>query len=192
MKTAILIHGWAQKTKAYDAKYPTPSNSYWFPWLSKQLMLRDIHAVAIEMPRSFYPEYAVWKKEFERFDLDPETILVGHSCGGGFIIRWLSEHKDVRVDKVILVAPWVGNDPDQPFDDTFFRFEWDENLADRTTKLIVFNSTNDVKPVQDSLKVITKKLKGVHLIELQDKGHFTLNGMGTVEFPELLAECLND
>ena len=107
MKNAILVHGWVGKQEYYDERYPTASNSHWFPWLTKQLMIRDIHTVAVEMPNGFYPQYEVWKREFERFDITPETLLVGHSCGGGFLVRWLSE-TDQKVGRVVLVAPWIG------------------------------------------------------------------------------------
>lgn len=190
MSNAILVHGWAHKDEYYSPKYPTSSNSHWFPWLSKQLIIRDMHTVAIEMPTSYYPEYPKWKKEFERFDISPEIVLVGHSCGGGFLIRWLSENKEIRVNKLILVAPWVGTEPDQPFDETFFEFEWDENLYERTNALVMLSSTNDVKSVKESEEIIKRKLKNLNVIELENKGHFTLNGLGTVEFPELLEVCL--
>jgi predicted alpha/beta hydrolase family esterase len=190
MKTAILIHGWAYKDEFYDEKFPTSSNSHWFPWVSKQLMIRGVHVVAIEMPNSFYPEYSIWKKEFERFEIGEDTILVGHSCGGGFLIRWLSENK-IKVGKVILVAPWVGNDPDQPFDKSFFEFEWDKDIAERTSGLALINSTNDDPVIHESVDLIKSKVTNVKYIDLENKGHFTLYGMGTVEFPELLQELLS-
>ncbi len=33
-----------------------------------------------------YPTNSIWKKEFERFNITPQTVLVGHSCGGGFLV----------------------------------------------------------------------------------------------------------
>lgn len=30
-------------------------------------------------------------REFGRFEINTDTILVGHSCGGGFLLRWLSD-----------------------------------------------------------------------------------------------------
>lgn len=191
MQNAILVHGWATKREYYDPKYPSSSNNHWLPWLSKQLIIRDIHAVATEMPSSYYPEYYKWKKEFERFDVNPQTIAIGHSCGGGFLIRWLSENRDVVLDKLILVAPWVGTDPDQPFDDTFFDFEWDSNLFNRTNKLIMFSSINDDKAIKKSEAIIASRLQNLNIRELVNKGHFTLKDLGTVEFPELLAACLD-
>jgi predicted alpha/beta hydrolase family esterase len=191
MKKAILVHGWSHKNEFYDPKYPTLSNSHWFPWLSKQLMIRDVHTVAVEMPKPYSPSYQDWKKEFERFDITPETVLVGHSMGGGFLVRWLSENKEARVGKVILVAPWLGLDPDQDFDASFFDFEIDDKLANRTKGLVVFNSDNDVDEIQKSVSIIRDKLKGIKYKELANKGHFTLKGLGREEFPGLLGEIIS-
>ena len=186
-----MVHGWASKDEYYNPKYPSSSNSHWFPWLTKQLIIRDIHTVAVEMPTSYYPEYSKWKKEFERFDITPQTILVGHSCGGGFLIRWLSENTSIKVNKLILVAPWVGTDPDQPFDESFFDFTWDNNLFNRVNSLVMFSSTNDVESVKNSEKIIQKKLLNLRVIELKNRGHFTLHGMHTEQFPELLEACIS-
>ena len=190
MKNAILVHGWAKKAEYYDLKYPTPSNSYWFPWLSKQLSVKDIHTVALEMPKTYYPVYVDWKKEFERYDVTPETVLVGHSCGGGFLVRWLSENDQAKIGKVILVAPWMGIRPEQDFDETFFDFDVDHEIATRTEELIIFNSSNDVATIKESVDLLLEKVDNIKLIDLQNKGHFTLKGLGTEEFPELLEEML--
>ena len=190
MKNAILVHGWVSKQEYYDPTYPTASNSHWFPWLSKQLIIRDIHTVAVEMPKGYYPEYAVWKQEFERFDITPETILVGHSCGGGFLVRWLSE-TDKRVGKVVLVAPWLGYETDdEPFDETFFQFEIDPQIATKTRGLTIIASTNDGQGVQRSVKELQEKLENLNYIELENRGHFTRASLGTDAFPELLKEII--
>ena len=44
MKNAILVPGRPDKDEYYDSKYPTNSNSHWFPWLSKQLQIKDVFA----------------------------------------------------------------------------------------------------------------------------------------------------
>lgn len=190
MNQAILIHGWASKSEFYNANYPTASNSHWFPWLSKQLMVRDIHAVALEMPQGYYPRYDVWKRELERFDISEDTILVGHSCGGGFLVRWLTEN-DVKVGKVVLVAPWLGDDQgSEPFDESFFDFTIDGNIVNKTKGITIIHSTNDQDSVQKSVKTLRAQLKGFKYVELENKGHFTLKSLGTEEFPELLHEIV--
>ena len=192
MKNAILVHGWADKKEFYDPQYPTASNSHWFPWLTKQLMIHDIYTVAPEMPKGFYPEYAIWKKELERFDITPDTSLVGHSCGGGFLVRWLSESPEKNVGKVILVAPWLGiNFSDEPFDDKFFNFEIRRAIAEQTAGLYIFNSTDDMPAVLESVSILRNKLENIQYREFNDKGHFTKTSLGTEEFPELLEELLD-
>lgn len=191
MKSAILIHGWNTKEEHYDPKKPTASNDHWFPWLTKQLMMQDIHTVAIEMPNGYYPEYDVWKRELERFEVHEGTILVGHSCGGAFLIRWLSENPDRKVGKVVLVAPWLGLGFDHaPFDKAFFDFELVRTIAEQTKGLHVFSSANDFPDVVQSVDIIRKKIDDIIYHDFADKAHFTKTDLGTEEFPELLEELL--
>jgi len=195
MKKAILIHGWGDKNEFYSHEIPTASNSHWFPWLSKQLMIRDIHTVAIEIPNSFYPEYDVWKRELERFEIDEDTVLIGHSCGGGFLLRWLSEN-NVKVGKVVLVAPWLGimragaEAWKDPFDETFFQFEFDMGLVSKTAGVVLFESMDDGGQIKESVEIIKREVDSLKVVTFEDKGHFTLRDMGTVEFPELLEEVV--
>ena len=93
----------------YSQDYPSLSNCHWYPWLQKQLLVHRWQPKPPEIPRVFELDYAAWVREFERYDITPQTQLVGHSCGAGFLVRWLSEHKAVKVGRVVLrVAPWLA------------------------------------------------------------------------------------
>lgn len=191
MKTAILIHGRPDKEEYYDPKYPSPSNSHWLPWLTKQLMVNNIFTVALEIPQPWQPRYDIWKKELERFDITPETILVGHSCGGGFLVRWLSENKEKRVDKVALVAPWLNPDNNPVLDTAdFFDFQIDSDLVTRTNGITMFNSDNDSESIQKSVKILRDKIKNHKYTEFHGYGHFCYEDLKTDKFPELLEEIL--
>lgn len=192
MRNAILVPGRPDKEEYYDPQYPTNSNNHWFPWLSKQLQIKDVFAVAIEPPRPWAPRYDAWKKEFEKFDITPETVLVGHSCGGGFLVRWLSENKDKRVGKVVLVAPWINPD-DYEISDTadFFEFDIDPDFPSRTGGVTVFISSDDEPSVVKTVDILKSTVNGLTVREFTGKGHFTLRTLGTVEFPELLQEALS-
>ena len=191
MNNAILIHGRPDKDEYYDPAFPSASNSHWFPWLTKQLMLHDIFTVAPEIPRPWQPRYDIWKQELERFDITSDTILVGHSCGGGFIVRWLSENKTRIVGKVILVAPWL-NPEHNPISDTadFFDFEIDPTLAERTNSITIFHSDNDMKTIHTSVQILKQNIHGIAYKEFHNYGHFCYNDLKTYEFPELLNEIL--
>lgn len=187
MSNAILIPGRPDKDEHYDPGTPSNSENHWFSWLKRQLILKDIHAVSIEPPFPFRPRYDEWVKEFERFDLTPETILVGHSCGGGFLVRYLSEHKDLKVGKVALVAPWINPD-NNPRSDTadFFEFEIDPGFPSRTAGVIVFVSSDDEPSVLQTVDILRNTVHGLNFKEYTDKGHFVTGSMKTTEFPELL------
>lgn len=187
MKTAILIHGWSEKEQYFDPSEPAPSNAHWFPWVQRQLLLKGILAQTPEMPGEYSPHYGQWKKMFERFEINKETILIGHSCGGGFLVRWLSEN-DVNVGKVLLVAPWL--DPKKEIDPEFFNFSIDPHIVKKTKGLSIFYSTNDMETVNQSIEILKSTLLGVKFKEFHDKGHFVLGDMKTEQFPELIGEIL--
>lgn len=183
---AILIPGRPDKDQHYDPKRPSNSEGYWFSWLKRRLILKDIHANAIEPPFPFRPRYDEWKKEFERFDIEPDTILVGHSCGGGFLVRYLSEHKDLKVGKVVLVAPWINPDKYEISDTAdFFEFDIDPDFPARTKGVAVFISHEDEPSVVKTVDILKQKVRGLNIKEYTDRGHFF-----DAEFPELLEEVI--
>ncbi|MDP2637789.1 MAG: alpha/beta hydrolase [Candidatus Levybacteria bacterium] len=188
MRNAIIVHGKPGEKEYYNPKFPSASNYHWIPWLQKQLIVNEIAAQAPEIPHAFDPQYEVWEKEFERFEITPETVLVGHSCGGGFLIRWLSEHKGISVGKVVLVAPWI--DPDREFTTDFFDFEIDPNIPKRAKSFTIFYSDNDDESVQKTVQIIKDNIFGCNFREFHNYGHFTHNDMKTPEFPELLKALL--
>jgi predicted alpha/beta hydrolase family esterase len=189
MKNAIIIHGKPGKKEYYSDEYPVSSNFAWIPWLQKQLIINDIKTDTPEMPHAYEPQYKIWKTEFERFDITPETILVGHSCGGGFLLRWLSENKEIKVGKVILVAPWIDPEKENKYD--FFRdFEIDPDFTQRTSETVVFTSDNDFESCRESASIVSRTSPEVRVVTFEGYGHFIPSHMGTDIFLELLEEIL--
>jgi len=189
MTNAIILHGKPDpgQEEYYNPNFPSASNSHWLPWLQKQLLIHDIDAQTPEIPQAWKPQYKIWQKEFERYDITPQTMLVGHSCGAGFLVRWLSEHPDVQVGPVVLVAPSLGISWDAG---DFFTFTMDPGLARRTQKLVIFNSDDDHEGIQQSTKIIRDNIAGIKYREFHGYGHFCFSNMKTQEFPELRDELL--
>lgn len=188
---AILVPGRPDKDEHYDPERPANSEDHWFSWLKRQLILKDIHAIVIEPPFPFRPRYDEWKKEFERFDLYPDTILVGHSCGGGFLVRYLSEHKDLRVGRVALVAPWINPDNYEVSDTAdFFNFEIDPDFPSQAQSVSVFISSDDEPSVVKTVDLLKNSVKGLDIHQYSDRGHFCLDDLGTEQFSELLKVLL--
>ena len=189
MKNAIILHGMPSKEEFLDAKLPNESNAHWLPWLQKQLLMKGILTYTPDMPKPYAPDYDAWCREVERYDIGPQTTLVGHSCGGGFWVRYLSERKKLKVGKVVLVAPWL--DPDGNEAGGFFEFDIDPDLVNRTKGMKVFNSDNDMGNVHKSVALLRENIPGLAYKEFHKYGHFTEEDSGLTEFPELLRELWN-
>lgn len=183
MQTAIILHGKPSKEGYYDETRKSQSNEHWLSWLQRQLLLKDILAQTPELPKPYDPDYYQWKDVFEQFRVDKNTHLIGHSCGAGFLIRWLSEN-DVKVGKVVLVAPWI--DTESEMDGDFFDFEIDPSLSERTAGITLFVSQDDGPHIIKSAETLHHNIQETNLVEMNGYGHFTRKDMGTREFPELL------
>lgn len=183
MNNAIIIHGTCNESEYFSDNYPSLSNSHWLPWLQKQLLINNIFTQTPEMPAAYSPDYDKWRQEFERYEVNENTSLVGHSCGGGFLLRWLSENK-VKIKKLILVAPWL--DPKRSKTTSFFDFQIDLNLKNRVSAIHLFISQDDEEEILESLDIIKNSISGVIYHEFSDYGHFCLSDMKTDRFPELL------
>lgn len=185
MKNVILIHGLPDRVEYYDVTMDSMSNAHFFPWIQKHLCARDILCQTPEMPRPYDPIFEEWSEVIENFKITNDTILAGHSCGAGFLLRYLSEHKDIVPEKLVLIAPWVGYKDEDFLSTNFFNdrdFDW--NMASRFPIELVY-STDDFPSVLDSIYFVKEKMPGMIIHELHSKGHFIESSIGK-EFPELL------
>lgn len=170
MKQAIILHGRPSKEEYYSDRYPSASNSHWLPWLQKQLLIKDIPAYTPEVPYCYDLDYEKWCKEFERYEVTPDTTLVGHSCGGGFIVRWLGEHPEIKVDKVILVAPGAPAVDADWSRYSFFDFTISPNLASQTQGITIFGSDNDSSGIMESVQKYRAVIKMYSIENLRAMG----------------------
>lgn len=191
MKNAVILHGYPNEKEYFHPKFRSPNSNHWLAWLQAKLLQKGIYAETPIMPNAYKPDYNTWKKAVERCaHIDEETIIVGHSCGGGFWLRYLSENPDLQVGKVVLVAPWL--DPNDDLGNDFFKnFELDPDLASRTKGLTIFASSNDAESISITVERVRSKVAGVKVVDFENYGHFCINDMKTEEFPELLEEVLS-
>ncbi len=176
------------KDEYFNVDGDSQSNSHWIPWLQQQLIINGVSTQTPDMPDAYEPDYQKWLSVFSNFKTDENTILVGHSCGTGFLIRYLSEN-DTKVGSVFLVAPWL--DIDKTLNTNFFDFEIDNSIADKTKDINLIYSTDDYADVISSVNKIVEKVTGVNVIKFENKKHFTFDDIKTKEFPELLGLILS-
>ena len=181
MKTAVILHGTCDRDEYFDSRYPAPSNSHWLPWLQKQLIMQGYAADTPEVPQSWQPDYKIWAETFTRHTLTPDSLVIGHSCGAGFLLRWLSENP-VAIKRLVLVAPWL--DPDRAKTNDFFDFAIDSGLTQRF-EVHLLHSDNDDPDINQSVTIIRSALPDIHYHAFSGQGHFTFADMKTIEFPVL-------
>jgi hypothetical protein len=178
MKNTIIIHGSPDREEYYDRATPSPSNSHWIPWLQKELNFRDEISVVPEMPAPYDPLYSDWDDVISQYVIDTHTTLIGHSSGGGFLLRYLSEHPEINPARVVLIAPWM--DPDHELSTPFFDFVIDAEITERTD-LHIFTSSDDSDSCVRSFQLLENALPDATYHKYDDRGHFC-----SAEFSELL------
>jgi predicted alpha/beta hydrolase family esterase len=188
MKNAIILHGLTPKFEYLDESLPSSSNCHWLPWLQKQLLMKGIKADTPEIQDVYEMRYEDYVREVERFNIDQDTVLIGHSMGGGFFVRYLSEHPELRVNNVVLVAPWLNVSHEE--DTTFFDFEMNPEVIAQSANFTIFASDNDKSDVQNSVTFLRNRLPHVKYKEFHNYGHFCYRDMQTDVFPELLEEVI--
>lgn len=180
----IILHG----CPPTEDKIP-PKSQKWMNWLEEKLIEKGFNAIAPDMPTPWRPKYNEWKKEFEKHSVTKDTLLVGHSCGGAFLVRWLLETK-IKVKKLILVAP--AKIPETPRDtrQNLYDFDLPQDTSKIAREIVIFIS-NDLPHNLKSFEIYKNALHP-KIIKLENKTHFLFFQTKTNEFPELLEEIINN
>ena len=121
-----------------------------------------------------YPEEN-WFNVFEEYKqyLNSDTILVGHSLGGTFLLRLL-EKSDIKIKASFLVAAPIGIQPiknyltDKPFLDQ--PFNWNK-IKEHCQKFFVFHSDTDPFVTLENGEQLAKNLN-TKLFIIPGCGHF--------------------
>lgn len=184
----VILHGCpSDLEKAMNLETRT-YDKHWQPWLQGELIANGIPTERPMMPNPWAPEYEAYKKEFETYDVNDETILVGHSCGCAFLVRWLGETKKT-IAKLILVAPWKIPSENDGGRKAFYIYPIDKTIKDRVKDIVMFTSDTEEDDGKKSLKIFHDALGG-EVIDLKNHGHYCIADMGTEQFPEALDAIL--
>ncbi|MBI2044575.1 leucine--tRNA ligase [Candidatus Pacearchaeota archaeon] len=180
ISNVVIVHGSA------DDKNDKEYNKHWMIWIKKILEEKGIKVFAPNMPEPWGSTYMAWKKEFEKIsnNINENSILIGHSRGTAFLVKWLGE-TGKKIKKLILVAPWKI--ADKKYKESFYDYKINDSVRSQVKDIVIFTSNDEEKDGKKSAKVFHDSLGG-KLIELKDHGHYVLEDMGTKEFPELLNE----
>ncbi|MEK7537977.1 MAG: alpha/beta hydrolase, partial [Patescibacteria group bacterium] len=179
----VVVHGCPDPAKPRNPQDRT-YDKHWMPWIKSELEKMGLSVQIPLMPTPWEPEYEKWKKKFEELRITDKTILIGHSCGSTFLVRWLGETKQ-KVRALILVAPWKDTKHPDERKRVFYTYDIDTSISSRVPTIVVYTSDNEDPEGRVFAKLFHKMLGG-EIVTLKGHGHFTQGDMGSQKFPELL------
>jgi predicted alpha/beta hydrolase family esterase len=195
-KQVIFIHG-GEAFSDYSAfieylksdnidPYEKPSKR-WHQRLQEDL--GDEYEVFLpHMPNSQNAKYLEWKIWFEKYIpfLHDDVILIGHSQGGYFLVKYLLENGfPIRIKGLYLVAAPFEPDDFGGEDGGDFNFNTAQvpALEDVSERIVLFHSKDDfVVPFDHALRY-KNALPKAELFLLEDRIHFWQEA-----FPELIED----
>jgi predicted alpha/beta hydrolase family esterase len=181
----LILHGCPSAKDLIKGQGISPHEEHWLPWLKAELIKHGIDAETPHMPQPLTPNYEKYKQEFEKYHIDQNTVLVGHSCASAFLVRWLGESRR-SIRKLILVAPWKVAEPNvSPEEYEYYTYPVDKRISSRVGEIIIFTSDNEKPEGKESMKILHRALGG-RVISIAGWGHYTMRDMGQTDFPELL------
>lgn len=184
MKNAIILHGIYDEEDYFSNEKLSPSNMHWTPWLQKKLLVKGYNCQTPEVFNSYQANYSDWLNAVKIHTINEETVIIAHSAGSGFFLKYLSEDKTLRAKKLILVAPFI--DPFKIFND-FLQTNLDKDLNNRIQEIHIFFAKNEyIEGIRETVKILRDLYPNIYYHEFDEGGHFSHEDMGTIEFPKLL------
>lgn len=143
------------------------------------------------MPNKQNADYKAWKIWFERhleFITDDNPILIGHSLGGAFLLKYLSENSfPKKILQLHLVAPYVENNGIhlEKLNTFTFDLETINKIKNMCNEIHLWHSKDDNSVPFSHSELVKKNIPTAEFHIFDDRGHFRQPA-----FPEIL-EVIN-
>lgn len=182
MKNALILHGAGNN-----------SQGNWFPWLKKELEKKGYKVFSPDLPNANNPRTKEWLKAIRGWNLDEQSVIIGHSSGGTIILRILEQlSPSIKINKAILIAAPLdkGSIPEYwPLKEHIAQgsFDW-HKIKNSAKEFILIYSDNDPYDCgKRHGEEIQRQIDG-RLIIKKGQGHFNLEvtGKDYHQFPELI------
>jgi len=143
----------------------------------------DYDVLTPKMPNGTNAKYKEWELWFSNIftKIHGDVILVGHSLGGAFLLRYLSENiiKN-KIKSLFLVAAPIESEEDEYLGE--FTMPKDiTKLIQQTSRIYILHSEDDKVVPYEQSKKLHRAIAGSELITFDNYGHFNKE-----HFPELI------
>lgn len=195
MKKQIIIIGGGNTFDSYKQyisflkkiklDFERMNSAGWKDTLEKDLG-RGFEVIRPKMPNPSNAKYSEWKIWWEKIipHLEKEVVLVGHSLGGIFLAKYLSENKFPK--KILAVFLIAAPYDDKGEEDSLADFDLKKDISglqDQSEKLFIWQSMDDDVVDFADLGKYQKVLPLANCREFKNKRHFNQKN-----FPELVRE----
>ncbi len=190
-KQVVIIHGgnifenynkYLDYLLNYKLTYENLLTDYWKENLKKELL--NFEVVYPQMPSKSNARYTEWKIWFEKIIpfLREDVVLIGHSLGGIFLAKYLSENTfPVKISSTHLVAaPFEENGLNELLGDFVFTTTL-KKFAQQAGSIYLYFSKDDATVPFSHLSKYKEQLPKAHEVVFEDRGHFKQE-----KFPELV------
>lgn len=201
MRQLIIINGWSVFRDNNDFCESLAKKKY-DPFEDKRdwkdrliIQAKDTHqCINPMMPNSRNAIYRAWRIRFEKifsYLNDDGVILIGHSLGGMFLLKYLSERgfpkkiHQLHLVSSVIDESWI-EDEEKYLGDFVFDLKGLANIQSKTDRIFVYHSTDDPMVPYSHAERLASYLPSAKLITFNDRGHFK-----QPEFPELLENILH-
>jgi hypothetical protein len=194
MKKQVVIIGGGDTFETYEIFLEQLKNSEfhldrcisnkrdWKPWLRTELG-EEYEVIIPSMPNSANAQYSEWKIVFEKMIpfLNDDVMFVGHSLGGSFLVKYLSETKfPKKIDGVFLVAGAFDMDT---LGFSLASFSLPKQLDVQTENIFLYQSKDDPVVPFSAMKNFIQSFPKAKTRIFEDRKH-----INTEDFPELLKD----
>lgn len=144
----------------------------------------EFDVIMPRMPNSMNARFKEWKIWFEKIIplLDDSVILIGHSLGGIFLAKYLSENDCPKKIKALFLIAAPFNKSEESLAD----FALDQplnNLKNQIENIYLYHSQDDVVVPISHLEGYKKELPNAQTRIFENRGHFNME-----HFPEIVED----
>ena len=195
-KQVVVIHGgdtfetyeeYLNFLRSYkiDIERYKSNKSDWKPWL-RQRLGGDYEVILPIMPNKTNAQFDEWKVWFKKLIpfLHDNVILIGHSLGGTFLAKYLSENRFEKKIKAVFLVGAVYDKDDDGY--SVVSFSLPEKLNLQTVNTMIYHSKDDPVVPFSTLGQYKRSLPKAQTRIFEDRGHFNQE-----RFPELAQDIFN-
>ena len=192
-KQVLVIHGgdafatyeeYLSFLRNYEVDLESLKRKGWKEALQEKLG-NEYEVIAPKMPNKSNARYIEWKIWFEKYIsfVNDGGILLGHSMGGSFLAKYLSEEKfPKKIHATFLVSAPYDIDEDRALVE-FVPPDSLSLLEEQGGEVFLYHSKNDPLVPFGELEKYQRALPKARVHTFEDRGHF-----GQEEFSEIIQD----